>query len=279
MELSAVGTVLRLMSPARSLLLLVLAISLHASDLVLAGATVYPAPGVHPIADASMVIHDGRIVALGPRASVVTPKDGEVHDCTGRFVVAGYWNSHVHILTPGLLHVRDSAARDLNQQMDAMFNRWGFTTVFDIASVLDNTRALRHRIESGELRGPRILTVGEPIFTIEPVYVRAFLKQYNIPMPATGTPDQAVSLVRDHAAKGADGIRLFTGSYQGGDKVAVLLVATAKAAVAEAHLHAMPVFAHPQNLEGVEVAIESGVDVLATRSRNLRPGARSSSRD
>src|SRR4051794_19556123 len=56
-----------------------------------------------------------------------------------------------------------------------MFNRWGFTTVFDISSVLDNTLALRRRIESKELRGPRILTVGEPVWTIEPVYVRDFL--------------------------------------------------------------------------------------------------------
>jgi imidazolonepropionase-like amidohydrolase len=144
-----------------------------------------------------------------------------------------------------------------------MFNRWGFTTVFDISSVLDNTLALRRRIESGELRGPRILTVGEPIWTIEPVYVRDFLKQNHILIPYIKTPDQAIALVRDHAAKGANGIKLFTGSYQGQGKVAVMPVAIAKAAVEEAHRHQMPVFAHPQNVEGVDVAIGSGVDVLA----------------
>lgn len=37
----------------------------------------------------------------------------------------------------------------------------------------------------------------------------------------------------------------------------------AKAAVEEAHRHNLPVFTHPQNSEGVEVAIESGVDILA----------------
>jgi imidazolonepropionase-like amidohydrolase len=77
------------------------------------------------------------------------------------------------------------------------------------------------------------------------------------------TPEQAVALVRDHAAKGANGIKLFTGSYQGRGKVALLPVAVAKAAVEEAHRHGMPVFAHPQNVVGVEVAISSGVDVLA----------------
>lgn len=93
-----------------------------------------------------------------------------------------------------------------------MLNRCGFTTLFDLASVLDNTLALRRRIESGELRGPRILTVGEPIWTIEPVYVRDFLRQNHIHIEDTETPEQAIALVRDHAAKGANGIKLFTGS-------------------------------------------------------------------
>jgi imidazolonepropionase-like amidohydrolase len=135
--------------------------------------------------------------------------------------------------------------------------------VFDIASVLDNTLALRRRIESGELRGPRILTVGEPIWTIEPVYVRDFLRENHIRIPNTETPEQAVVLVRDHAAKGADGIKLFTGSDQGHGQVVLLPEAIAKAAVGEAHSRGMPVFAHPTNVEGVRVAIDSGVDVLA----------------
>jgi imidazolonepropionase-like amidohydrolase len=144
-----------------------------------------------------------------------------------------------------------------------MFNRWGFTTVFDVASVLDNTLALRRRIENNELRGPHILTVGEPIWTIEPVYVLEFLKEHHIAIPHTETPDQAVALVRDHATRGANGIKLFTGSYQGGGKVAPLPLAVAKAAVEEAHRRQMPVFAHPQNMDGVNVAIDSGVDILA----------------
>ena len=71
------------------------------------------------------------------------------------FVTAGFWNNHVHILTPTLLHARGARGEELNQPLDTMFNRWGFTTVFDISSVLDNTLALRRRIESGELRGPQ----------------------------------------------------------------------------------------------------------------------------
>jgi imidazolonepropionase-like amidohydrolase len=235
----------------------------RASDLALTGAKVYLSPAERPIENGSIVIHEGRIVAVGPSSAIKIPREATVIDCRGLIVTAGFWNNHVHILTPALLHVGDSGANELDEELDRMFNRWGFTTVFDLASVLDNTLALRRRIESGELRGPRILTVGEPIWTIEPVYVRDFLQQNHIRIPKTETVEQAIVLVRDHAVKGANGIKLFTGSYQGQGKVAVLPLAIAEAAVEEAHRHGLPVFAHPQDVDGVNVAIASGVDVLA----------------
>jgi imidazolonepropionase-like amidohydrolase len=235
----------------------------RASDLALTGAKVYLSPAERPMENGSIVIHDGHILAVGPSAAIKIPREATVIDCRGLIVTAGFWNSHVHILTPALLHVRDSGANELDEKLDTMFNRWGFTTVFDLGSVLDNTLALRQRIESGELRGPRILTVGEPIWTIEPVYVRDFLQQNHIQIPKTETVDEAIVMVRDHAEKGANGIKLFAGSYQGQGKVAVLPLAIAKAAVEEAHRRGLPVFAHPQDVDGVNVAISSGVDVLA----------------
>jgi imidazolonepropionase-like amidohydrolase len=257
---SAIASALRLL--LRSLIFFSW-ISLHAADLALTGAIVYPSSDARPVVDATIVVHDGRIMAIGPRASVTIPKGAKVFDCSGKFIVAGFWNSHVHILTPGLLHAGEAQPSELNQQLDLIFNRWGFTTVFDLASVLDNTLSLRSRIESGELRGPHILTAGEPIWAVEPFYVRGFLNENHLAMPSTLTPEQAASAVREHAAKGANGIKLFTGSLQAGGKVAPLPLSIAKAAVTEAHRHNLPVFAHPQNLEGVTLAIESGVDVLA----------------
>jgi imidazolonepropionase-like amidohydrolase len=234
-----------------------------ARDLALVGAKIYPSSDDSPIENGSIVIHDGKVQALGPAQSIRIPSDATRIECKNLTVTAGFWNSHVHIITPALLHAKESGAADLNTELDRMFNRWGFTTVFDLASELDNTLALRRRIETGELRGPHILTAGEPIWTIEPVYVRAFLLENHIQMRNTETPDEAVALVRDHFEKGANGIKLFTGSYQGGDKVANLPLPVAEASVKEAHKHGMPVFAHPQNLRGIEIAIDSGVDVLA----------------
>jgi imidazolonepropionase-like amidohydrolase len=236
---------------------------LRANDLALVGAKIYPSPDEAPLENGSILVHDGRIQALGPARAILIPAGVTQIDCKGLTITAGFWNSHVHTLTPALLHSKQASAGGLNAELDKMFNRWGFTTVFDIGSALDNTLTLRRRIESGELRGPHILTTGEPIWTIEPVYVRDFLLNNHIQIPNTETPDQAIALVRDHVEKGANGIKLFTGSYQGGDKVVNLPLPVAAAAVEEAHKHGMPVFAHPQNLNGVEIAIASGVDVLA----------------
>jgi imidazolonepropionase-like amidohydrolase len=140
----------------------------RAADLALTGAKIYTSPTDSPIQNGAIVVHDGIIGSVGTSSAIKIPPSAKVIDCKGLVVTAGFWNSHVHILDPSLLHVHDMDAGQLDEHLDAMFNRWGFTTVFDIASVLDNTLALRRRIESGELRGPRIFTVGEPVWAIEP---------------------------------------------------------------------------------------------------------------
>ncbi|MDO8544683.1 MAG: hypothetical protein Q7S40_29935 [Opitutaceae bacterium] len=156
---------MRLLLP---LLLLVVGARAASPDVALVGASVFPTPEAAPLRDAVIVVRDGRIAAVGPRRSVGVPAGVRVIDCAGKFITAGFWNCHVHIFTPDLLHAREKPAAQLEASLEAMFGRWGFTTVFDIASVLENTLALRDRIERGEIRGPRLLTTGEPIWTETP---------------------------------------------------------------------------------------------------------------
>src|ERR1043166_7353825 len=68
----------------------------YAQTLVLRGGTVYAAPDAAAIADAVIVTTAGTITAVGRAADVPVPADARVIDCTGRTVVAGFWNSHVH---------------------------------------------------------------------------------------------------------------------------------------------------------------------------------------
>jgi len=240
---------------------------IRSSDLALVHAKIYPSPTEPAIEDGTILVRDGRITAIGPSATTKPPRFARavtVINCKGLIVTAGFWNSHVHILTPSLLHAERLSSSEVSSQLEKMFTRWGFTTVFDIASVLDNTRAIRQRIDSSEVRGPRILTVGEPFWAKggTPIYVRGFLEANHISIPEVESNAQAVERVRQQVHDGADGIKIFAGSVER-DSILIMPLDLAKAIVAEAHRAGKPVFAHPSNQEGIEVALQSGVDILA----------------
>lgn len=235
-----------------------------AQDLALVDAKIYPSPAGQAIEGGTVLVHDGRIAAVGPSATIQIPKNATVLNCRSLVVTAGFWNSHVHILLPGLLHAEKLSSGQITKQLDEMLTRWGFTTVFDIASGLKNTELIRQRIESGEVKGPRILTVGEPFWTKggTPVYAKEFLETNHIIIPDVESNSQAVARVRQQIHDGADGIKIFSGSIER-DGILLMPLDVAKAIVAEAHREGKPVFAHPSNGKGIEIAIQSGVDVLA----------------
>ena len=249
-------------------LLLVLAFSAtvqsHASDLAVVGAKIYISPSEPPIESGTILIHDGHIASVGRIAKIKVPRGTTVIDCKGLVVTAGFWNSHVHILLPGLLHAEKLSSEQITSQLQQMLTQWGFTTVFDIASVLQNTNLIRHRIESGEVKGPRILTVGEPFWVKggTPIYVKGFLDANHITIPEVESTAQAKDRVRQQVRDGADGIKIFANSIES-DGILTMPLDMAQAIVAEAHRAGKPVFAHDSNDQGIEVAIESGVDILA----------------
>ena len=239
-----------------------------ADDVLLVNATVIPAPGQPALPHTAVLIREGRIADVGPREQMKVPAGTEIVDCSGKFITAGFWNCHVHLIAPDLLRAREVPVAQLDGTLEAMFTRWGFTTVFDLASSLENTVALRERIETGEVRGPRILTTGEPIWTRVPIYVPPDLVANNAGMSPVATAAEAVQRIDEHARKGADGIKLFTGSMQAQGAVANMDLALVRAAVAEADRLHLPVFAHPQNADGVEAAVAGGVDILAHTAPN-----------
>ena len=104
----------------------------HASDdLALVGAKVYLSPTEPAIENGSVLIHNGHILAVGPSAKIKVSPGTPVIDCKGLVVTAGFWNSHVHILLPGLLHAENLSSQQITAQLQEMLTRWGFTTVFD----------------------------------------------------------------------------------------------------------------------------------------------------
>jgi imidazolonepropionase-like amidohydrolase len=245
---------------------IVLAQAAIAADVALTHARIYPSPDAEAIADGTLLIHNGRIHSMGPAGAVSLPSTVRVIDLHGAVVTAGFWNSHVHLITPPLLNADKHSSAELSQALTQMLTRWGFTTVFDISSELGNTLAIRRRVSSGEVVGPKILTVGDPFFPKDgtPIYIKQFLQDNGFPDEEITDLPAAVARVHRQIHEGADGVKLFAGAIVGG-KIGVLPMPLdqARALVAASHSDGKPVFAHPSNLEGLNVSIDSGVDILA----------------
>jgi imidazolonepropionase-like amidohydrolase len=249
---------------------LLLPTAARAADIKLTHATIYTSPDAPPLHDAAILIHDNHILAIGPTASIPSPRNATTYDCTGLTITAGFWNSHVHILPPQLLHAEQHTPADLNAQLQTMFTRWGFTTVFDIASPLANTNLIRKEIADGTLTGPRIFTTGEPFWAEVPIYVKQYVALEHIEMPATTTVPAAIARVDQQVHDGADAIKIFAGSIEG-NNVVLLPADIAKAVVSEAHHDHRLVFSHPSSIKGVELSLDSGVDILAHVSDSEGP--------
>ena len=224
------------------------------------GAKVYPSPTSLPVVEATLLVQDGKIVALAPtyRMSNKFPRSAVTIDCEGKVVVAGFWNSHVHF-TDGWDDVPNTSVAALTSHMQRMLTHWGFTTVWDLGSEPNNTIALRQRIESGEISGPQIFMAGD-IFPKggHPVYLPPEMK-----LPEAATPQQAADFAKQYLQMGLDGVKLFTGAFMGSKPTVNMPTDIVKAAVDVAHGENKPVFAHPQNHTGVDNALAGGVDILA----------------
>ena len=235
----------------------------RAQNLAITRATVYTAPDAPSRRDVTVVIRHGVITGVGEHLRI--PKNVETIFCPGCVVLAGFWNAHVHFMEPKWNEAANQPADKLTRQMSEMLTHSGFTTVVDTGSDGENTIALRRRVDSGEVLGPRIITAGIPLFPAHalPYYLAELPAELKAKMAQPETAADAAKIVDKDRAAGCDIVKLFTGSIVSPGYITPMPVAIARAAADEAHRHGQLVFSHSSNLEGTKVAIDAGVDVLA----------------
>jgi imidazolonepropionase-like amidohydrolase len=236
------------------------------------GAKIYTSATDPPISNGTVVIRGEKIEAVGKTGTLTIPTGTKQIDCRGAVITAAFQNSHVHFTEQKWTDAATQPAEKLTTQLSDMFVRYGFTTVVDTGSFLLNTVAIRKRIASGEVAGPRILTAGTPLYPPDgiPYYLSDLPPEIRKIIPQPTTPAAAVGFVNDDLAGGADIIKLFTGSWIARGKVKPMPVDVAIAAAEEAHKHGKLVFTHPSNVAGLEVALAAHVDVLAHSIEDMR---------
>ena len=225
---------------------------------------IYESPDT-PAISGQVVIAGARIQSVAPAASKRAMAASRVPECNGGVIVAGFQNSHVHFTGDEFRDARQQRAEALNAALTKMLTRYGYTTVFDIASDRDNTLALRDRIEKHDVRGPRILTAGWALFPAHglPIYIAHMRKELLDKLPQPSSVDEALKVVRENLAVGSDGTKLFLVTPQGDNTVKRMPSDIARAATDETHRHGKLAFAHPTDIQGVQEALDVHVDILA----------------
>lgn len=110
------------------------------SALVIAHVTVIDATGAHARPDATVVVLGGRITAIGKSGETPVPKAARVIDGSGKFLIPGLWDMHVH------LDYKDSLPLFIANGVTGVRVMWGDPQHHE----------WRRQIESGTLLGPRM---------------------------------------------------------------------------------------------------------------------------
>ncbi|HXZ80182.1 MAG TPA: amidohydrolase family protein [Terriglobales bacterium] len=232
-------------------------------SLALVGGTIYASPTEEPIRDGVVLIQGEKIAAVGSKAAMPIPKDARVIDCSGLTVTAGFWNSHVHFFERKWANVAEIPAPELKRQLEDMLTRYGFTSVFDLGSMWENTRRVRNRIESGEVPGPRIRSTGEALVAPHAVpsdTIIRILGYMTFPAPEITDAAQAGGAARKLLNEGVDGIKVHLQPPPPPNPP--FPESAIAAAVNEAHLAGKPAFVHPNSGADIVTAVRTGVDVI-----------------
>ncbi|CAN5388330.1 amidohydrolase family protein [soil metagenome] len=193
---------------------------------------------------------------------------------SGLSVIPGLIDTHVHLIgfagtgSPDFL-TWPIITRPEEQVLHGLANARkglaaGVTTMRDLSA--DEVQfSLRRAIDAGIVEGPRLQAHGMVGMTAGhgDLFTPA---AYPIRKPTADGPDECRKLVRYWARAGADGIKIATsgGVLSVGDKSAWRNYTRAEiaAVVDEAHALGMLVAAHAHTAEGIDIALEEGVDSL-----------------
>jgi imidazolonepropionase-like amidohydrolase len=199
----------------------------HASTLAVVGATLIDGTGAAPVPDAAVVIHNGRIVAAGPKSKVKIPKQAHVVDASGKFILPGLWDMHAHF-----------------EQVEwgPIYLAAGVTTVRDCGNEFEFITAVRDAIAQGRGLGPRLLLAG----------IVDGSSPYAIGVQRVDTPEQARMWTDRYHAAGFQQMKIYSS----------VKLEEVKAIADEAHRLGMTVTGHvPNGLTAYQV-VEAGQDQI-----------------
>ncbi len=236
------------------------------------GGTLVDGTGREPIPDAVVVAKGDRIVAAGPRSRVGVPRGATVVDTTGRWMVPGLVDAHVHFFQSGGLYTRPDVqdltavrpyAEDqarIRATLDDTLHRYtasGITSVVDMGGPFWNFDV---RARARALPGaPRVYAAGPLISTVS----RPQLDLGDPPIVKAASPEEARRMARAQVKRGTDLLKVWfildparveASLDEGGALVAAVCGEARKARV--------PCAVHATERESARRALQNGADIL-----------------
>jgi imidazolonepropionase-like amidohydrolase len=143
--------------------------------------------------DMTVLIDGNRISMVAQSSQVAPPKNAQVMNGSGKFLLPGLWDMHVHSLYVGRPEL-----------FFPMFLANGITGVREMGSSMpfEKINTIRQEIETGKLAGPRFGAVTGKILDDT---------AWGPEIEAVTTPEEAREAVRKHKSAGADFIKVYDG--------------------------------------------------------------------
>jgi len=246
----------------------VAAATVRAERISLVGATVINPCDGKVLPNATVVIDGDKIerVSIGKQDAAGL---GKQIDCTGKFILPGYIDTHIHFFQSGDLFTRPDGA-DLNSvrpykdevawvkshvnDVFARYLRSGITSVIDVGGPFWNFEVRKTANQTA--KAPRVAVAGPLISSVS----RPQLDLGDPPIVKIDTPEQAREFVRKLAAQSPDLVKIWY--IVDKDHPVDSFRPIVRATIEESHAHKIRVAVHATELETARAAVEEGADVL-----------------
>jgi imidazolonepropionase-like amidohydrolase len=238
-----------------------------APPVALTGATVIDGTGAAPLANATVVLRDGRVACVGECAIT---DDVQAIDASGRWIIPGLVDAHVHYSQTGWADGRPDATdlrdrfpyeevmadlRNNPQRFHRAFLCAGVTSVFDVGGY-PWTQELPRETE-GVTDAPRVAAAGPLITTVDHWINLADERQ----LVFVDSEEATRLAVRTIAARGTDAVKVWYITAEGAPDAAERSARLHEAAE-EARQAGAPLIVHATTLWAAKDALRAGAHML-----------------
>src|SRR5262245_13473769 len=219
-----------------------------AQTTALRGARVIDGRGGAPIDNATIVIRDGRIVAIGPSAGTAVPTGAEIVDYSGKTIIPGLISGHSHVgIFVGLKAAPENYNRDSILRQLRQLEAYGVTTVMALGLNGPLFYELRPELHAGRLPGADLFGADQGIGVVGGQPAAAVVPVGENQVSRPDTVEMARESIRQIAARKTDMVKIWLDSA--GGLMPKLKPEVYSAVIDEAHKNGLRLAAHIHDLD------------------------------